>query len=51
MDQTTYQIKWVEKGSEFYNRSMKSRLKKMVGKCVQRIMKDGLWWVNDLLEP
>ena len=32
---------WVYKGSEFYNRIMKSWLeKKMLSKCVQRIMKE-----------
>ena len=34
---------WVDKGSEFYNRSMKSWLeKRKIQKCIQRIMKENL---------
>ena len=41
---------WVDKGSEFYNRSMKSFLQKNY-KCIQRIMKENLLLLKDLLEP
>ena len=42
---------WVDKGSKFYNRSMKSWLEeKMIWKCVQRIMKENLLLLKDSLE-
>ena len=41
----------VYKGSEFYNRSMKSWLTKMLQKCIQHIMKENLLLLEDLLEP
>ena len=31
---------WVEKGSKFYNRSMKSFFRIIASKCIQRIMKE-----------
>ena len=40
---------WVDKGSELYNRSMKSWLKKMILKCIQHIMKENLLLLRDLL--
>ena len=42
---------WVDKGSEFYNRSMKSWLEKMTWKCIQRIMRGNLLLLKDSLEP
>ena len=42
---------WVDKGSEFYNRSTKSWLKTMILLCIQHIMKENLLLLNDLLEP
>ena len=41
---------WVDKGSEFYKRSAKSWLEKMILKCVQRIMKVNLLFLKDSLE-
>ena len=41
---------WVDKGSEFYNRSMKSCLEKMIQGCIQHIMKENLLLLKDLLE-
>ena len=41
---------WLDKGSEFCNKSMKSWLQKMVQKCIQHIMKEDLL-LKDLLEP
>ena len=41
----------VDKGGEFYNRSMKSWLEKNVHKCIQRIMKENLSLLKDSLEP
>ena len=38
---------WVDKGSELYNRSMKSWLEKMIWKCIQRIMKENLLFQKD----
>ena len=40
---------WVDKGSEFYNSSMKSSLEKKIYKCIQRIMKENLLLLKDLL--
>ena len=40
---------WVDKGSEFYNRSMKSWLEKMIYKCIQHIMKESLLLLSDVL--
>ena len=42
---------WVDKGSEFYNRSMKSWLEKMIQKRIQHIMKENLLLLKDSLEP
>ena len=43
---------WVDKGSEFYNRSMKQWLgKNAIEKCIQRIMKEILLLPKGLLEP
>ena len=42
---------WVDKGSEFYNRSMKSWLEKMMKECIQHIMKENLLLLKDSLEP
>ena len=33
---------WIDKGSKFYNKSMKSWLEKMSQKCIQHIMKESL---------
>ena len=41
---------WVDKGSKFYNRPMKSSLEKMVTKCIQHIMKENLLLLKDSLE-
>ena len=41
---------WVDKGNEFYKRSAKSWLEKMILKCVQRIMKVNLLFLKDSLE-
>ena len=40
---------WVDKGSRFYSRSMKSWSVK--GECIQRIMKENLLLLKDSLEP
>ena len=42
---------WVDKGSKFYNRSMKLWLLKMTQKCIQPIMKENLLLPKNLLEP
>ena len=42
---------WVDKGSKFYNRSMKSWLEKMTQKCIQHVMRENLLLLKDLLEP
>ena len=42
---------WVDKGSEFYNRSMKSWLEKMTWNCIQCIMRGNLLLLKDSLEP
>ena len=42
---------WVDKGSEFYNRFMKSWLKKMLQKCIQHIINENLLLIKDSLEP
>ena len=41
---------WVDKGSEFYKRSVKSWLEKMILKCIQRIMKVNLLFLKDSFE-
>ena len=41
----------VDKGSKFYNRSMKSWLEKIMKKCIQCIMKEDLLSLKDSLEP
>ena len=40
----------IDKGSKFYNRSMKSWFEKMIQKCIQCIMKENLLLLKDLLE-
>ena len=40
----------LEKGSVFYNRSMKSWLKTMIQKWIQQAMKKNLFLLKDLLE-
>ena len=43
---------WVDKGSKFYNRSIKSCLQgNDIGMCIQDIMKGNLLLLKDLLEP
>ena len=39
---------WVDKGSAFNNRSMKSCLKKMAQKCIQHIKKESLLLLKNL---
>ena len=41
----------VDKGSEFYNRSMKSWLEKNDIECIQSIMKENMLLLKDSLEP
>ena len=41
---------WVDKGSEFYIRSKKSRIEKMQQKCIQYIRSENLLLLKDLLE-
>ena len=41
----------VDKGSEFYNRSVNSWLEKLLYKRIQHIMKENLLLLKDLLEP
>ena len=41
---------WVNKGSETYNRSMKSRLQDNYTICIQYITKENLLLQQDLLE-
>ena len=42
---------WVDKGNEFYDRSMKSFLQNNVQKCIRHILKENLLLLKDLLEP
>ena len=51
LDESNRKLKkiWVDKGSEFYNRSMKSWLEKKY--CIQHIMKENLLLLKYLLEP
>ena len=42
---------WIDKGSEFYNRSLKSWLQDNCIKCIQHIKKGNLLLLKDLLEP
>ena len=43
---------WVDKGSEFYNRSMKYHgYKKIIETRIQQIMKKNLLLLKDFLEP
>ena len=42
---------WVDQGSSFYNKSLKSWLKKMTSKCIHPIKKENLLLLKDLLEP
>ena len=42
---------WIDKGSECYNKSMKSWLEKMLQKCIQHIMKGNLLLLKELLKP
>ena len=42
---------WVNKGSKYYNRSMKPWLVDNGIKCIQHIMKQKLLLLKDLLEP
>ena len=42
---------WVDKDSQFFNRSMKSPLKKMTEKHIQQIRKENLLLLKDLSEP
>ena len=41
---------WVDKGSEFYNASLKNGCKIMILLCIQHIMKENLLLLNDLSE-
>ena len=41
---------WVETGSEFCNKSIKSWLAKIIQRCFQHIMKENLSLLKDLLE-
>ena len=52
LDESNHKLnkKLVDKGSEIYNRSMKSWLEKMPYKCIQHIMKKILLLMKDLLE-
>ena len=42
---------WVGKGSEFYNRSMKSWIEKMVKEWTQHIIKENLLFLQIPIEP
>ena len=42
---------WVDKGSKFYSRSMKSWLVKNDKKCIQLVMKENLLLLKDSLVP
>ena len=42
---------WVDKGSEFYNISMKSWLQKIIQKSIPYTMKENLLLLKDSLEP
>ena len=42
---------WVDKGSEFYNRSMNHFCRIMIQKCIQCTMKEKLLFLKDLLQP
>ena len=42
---------WVDKGSKFYSRSMKSWLGKNDKKCIQPVMKENLLLLKDSLAP
>ena len=41
----------VDKGSEFYNRSMKSWLKRLIQKCISHIIKKNLFLLKNSLRP
>ena len=41
---------WVDKGSEFYNPSIKNGCEIMILLCIQQIMKENLLLLKDLLE-
>ena len=41
---------WVDKGSEFYNTSFKNGCKIMILLCIQKIMKENLLLLKELLE-
>ena len=41
---------WVDKASQFYNRSMKSWLQDNIKKCIQHIMKENMLLLKNLLE-
>ena len=41
---------WVDKGSEFYNVSVKSFCRIMVYKCIQYILKENLFLLKDSLD-
>ena len=41
---------WVDRGSEFYNASLKNGCKIMILFCIQHIMKENLLLLKDLLE-
>ena len=42
---------WIDKGSEFYNISVKSWLEDNDIECIQQILKENLLLLKDLLEP
>ena len=42
---------WVDKDSEFYNRSMKSQIEKMVKEWTQHIIKENLLLLKNPIEP
>ena len=41
---------WVDKGSKFYNQSMKYFCKILIQRCIQHIIKENLLLLKDVLE-
>ena len=39
---------WVDKGSEFFNKSIKSWIEKITWKCIEPIIRENLLWLKDL---
>ena len=42
---------WVDKGSSFHNRSMRSWVSDKIRKCIQKVMNGNLFMLKNLLKP